>query len=129
MTIIPFTHGQEAQFGAAWARAFVGPDGRSYQGMLVQGMSLSTGWFELDPAYALAYRSRGLARSALGLHTEAIADYNEAIRLDLDDVVVYYNPDIAKKISGLCEEARKDLDVALYLAGEASNADQVAAAQ
>lgn len=38
--VIPFTHSEEAQFGADWAWAFVGPDGRTSQGMLVQAKRL-----------------------------------------------------------------------------------------
>ena len=40
VTIIPFSHSREAQIGADWAWGFVGPDGRSFQGMLVQAKRL-----------------------------------------------------------------------------------------
>ena len=40
VTIIPFSHSREAQIGADWAWGFVGPDGCSFQGMLVQAKRL-----------------------------------------------------------------------------------------
>ena len=40
VTIFPFSHKLESQFGADWAWGFVGPDGRSFQGMLVQAKRL-----------------------------------------------------------------------------------------
>ena len=36
----------------------------------------------IDPKYADAYNNRGLAYRAKGDYDHAIADYNEAIRLD-----------------------------------------------
>ena len=40
VTIIPFSHSREARIGADWAWGFVGPDGHSFQGMLVQAKRL-----------------------------------------------------------------------------------------
>ena len=40
VTIIPFSHSLEARIGADWAWGFVGPDGHSLQGMLVQAKRL-----------------------------------------------------------------------------------------
>ena len=40
VTIIPFSHNREARIGADWAWGFVGPDGHSFQGMLVQAKRL-----------------------------------------------------------------------------------------
>ena len=41
--IVPFTHWTEARTGADWAWGFVGPNGRAFQGMLVQAKRLDDG--------------------------------------------------------------------------------------
>ena len=41
--------------------------------------------------YAEAYNNRGAAKAALGRHDDAIADYDEAIRLKPDHAEAYYN--------------------------------------
>jgi tetratricopeptide (TPR) repeat protein len=50
----------------------------------------------LDPNYARAYNSRGLAKDELNDHNGAIDDYNEAIRLHPNYAVAYYNRGDAK---------------------------------
>ena len=37
---------------------------------------------EIDPLYRDAYNNRGMAKADMGLHEEALSDYNEAINLD-----------------------------------------------
>lgn len=62
VSIIPFNPKQESQIGADWAWAFVGPDGRSCQALLVQAKRLD----DLDREYAELYyqgRSSGATSS------------------------------------------------------------------
>src|SRR5262249_52475492 len=51
----------------------------------------------LDPKYAFA---RGFAAAAKGNNDRAIADYNEAIRLDAKDALTYYNRGLAYRAKG-----------------------------
>ncbi len=57
--IVPFTKKQEAQTGADWAWAFVGPDGISCQAMLVQAKRLD----DSDQAYRSLYYRGGQSGS------------------------------------------------------------------
>ena len=80
--IIPFTHSQEEKFGADWAWAFVGPDGRSCQGMLVQAKRLDDG----DQQYSkLFYQGR---QSLTPQIDQLIAN---ARRFGLPPVYAFYN--------------------------------------
>ena len=63
---------------------------------------------------------------ALGRYADALADYDEAIRLKPDDAAAYSNRGLAKGKLGLKNEARKDFATALKLARVAKNADLVA---
>ena len=55
--IIKFTHSEEAQCGADWAWCFVGPDGRSFQGMIVQAKRLD----DDDQQYRELFKQGGSA--------------------------------------------------------------------
>ena len=51
------------------------------------------GYSTRDPKYATAYQNRGIARSHAGDFVKAIADLEEAIRLEPRPVwLVYHNP-------------------------------------
>ncbi len=69
---------------------------------------------ELHPA-AYAYNNRGNAKNDLGRHDEAIADFNEAIRLKPDFAKAYNNRGNVKNTMGRFEEAIVDLNVAIKL--------------
>ena len=62
----------------------------------------------------------------MGRYQEAIADYDEAIRLQPDDAEAYSNRGNAKAALGRKDEARQDLETALALARNANNAEMVA---
>jgi len=84
--IIPFTSKRESQIGADWAWAFVGPDGRSCQALLVQAKRLD----DLDREYAELYyqgRSTG-ATSSVPQLDKLIAS---AKRFGLPPVYAFYN--------------------------------------
>ncbi len=50
----------------------------------------------LDPDYAAAYHSRGIAKDAQGDYAGAIADYDRAIALAPDDADAYHNRGVTK---------------------------------
>lgn len=80
--IIPFSRHQEAQVGADWAWAFVGPDGVTCQGMLVQAKRL----YDDDKDYrSLYYWGKTAAASQLDT---LIAN---ARSLNLPPVFAFYN--------------------------------------
>ena len=56
--IVPFTKRREARIGADWAWAFVGPDGRCCQGMLVQAKRLD----DNDCGYRSLYKGKQMER-------------------------------------------------------------------
>ncbi len=86
VSIIPFNSQQESQIGADWAWAFIGPDGRSCQALLVQAKRLD----DHDREYSELYyqgRSSGSTSSAPQLD-RLIAS---AKRFRLPPVYVFYN--------------------------------------
>ena len=56
-------------------------------------------------------------------HKEAIADYDEAIRLKPDYAVAHDNRGVAKAALGLKDAARKDFETALELVRKAGDVD------
>ena len=64
---------------------------------------------------AAAYYNRGNAKGALGRHEEAIADYDEALRIDPQLAAACYNRGNAKGVLGRHEEAIADYDEALRI--------------
>ena len=86
VAIVPFTKAEEAKVGGDWAWAFFGPDGRSYQGMLVQAKRLD----DEDRRYAELYYQR---KSTQG--TTPPSQLNALIqsgrRWRLPPVVAFYN--------------------------------------
>ena len=99
VTIIPFTHSQEAQFGADWAWAFVGPDGRSSQGMLVQAKRLD----DRDRQYRELFKQAGPVGT--GPLTSQIDRLIVTARsFDLPPVYAFYNhlSDLTRVPQGTC---------------------------
>ncbi len=86
VTIVPFTHPVEAETGADWAWGFIGPDGHSCQGMLVQAKRLDDGDREYKELFRQA-RLRGGGPSILQLN-RLIAT---AKRFKLPPVYAFYN--------------------------------------
>ena len=64
----------------------------------------------LDPKFATAYRTRGVAHTLKGEMGEAIKDYNQAIKINLDDASVYALRGLAYRKIGALEKARQDFD-------------------
>ena len=79
--------------------------------------------------YAEAYSNRGAVKDTLGRHDDALADYDEAIRLKPDLAEAYGNRGNAKNALGLKDEARKDFETTLELARNANNAGVMAQAK
>ena len=75
--------------------------------------------------FASFYYSRGHARVELGQYEEAIADYDQAIRLQPDSAPMYINRSNAKAELGQYREAIADLEAALDLAREAGDSDLI----
>ena len=67
------------------------------------------------PKYRLAYNNRGNAYGDKGDYDRAIADYNEAIRLDPKYASAYYNRGIAYDDKGDHDRAIADYDEAIRL--------------
>ena len=86
VTIIPFSHSQEAQIDGDWAWAFVGPGGRPCQGMLVQAKRLD----DRDRVYpALLYKGgQGGTGTASSQMERLIANGR---RFGLPPVYAFYN--------------------------------------
>lgn len=57
---------------------------------------------------AATYHTRGIAKVALGAHTDAINDFNEAIQLNPSKARLYYDRGLAKKALGQHEAAKAD---------------------
>jgi len=70
---------------------------------------------ELEAEFALAYFNRGNAKRNLGDFEGAIADYDEAIRLDPDGADAYTSRGLAKANLGNLEGAIADFDEAIRL--------------
>ena len=68
-------------------------------------------------------------KGRLGRHKEAIADYDEAIRLEPESARAYYNRGNAKSRLDSKDEARKDFEITLELARNTNNANIVAQAE
>ena len=64
---------------------------------------------------AITYYNRGVAKHDLGEYADAIADYDEAIRLQPDHASAYYNRGNAKYALGEYEAAITDYDEAIRL--------------
>jgi len=64
---------------------------------------------------AFAYNGRGIARSKLGNHAEAISDFTAVIRIDTKDAEAYTNRGISKAALGKCEEAVADYTQAILI--------------
>lgn len=70
---------------------------------------------ELNSVFAEAYHNRGNAKSNLGQHQEAIADYNKAIELNPVSAEAYYNRGTANQSLERTQEADEDLKRAAKL--------------
>ena len=62
-----------------------------------------------------AYNNRGVAQAKLGRHASALADYDQAIRLQPESAEPYYNRGSARERRGQYEEAIADYDQAIIL--------------
>jgi tetratricopeptide (TPR) repeat protein len=70
--------------------------------------------FEADSSYAPSYALRGNFAYERGDYTDAMADYEEAIRLNYDSVwIPYYNHGLAQYELGSYEESVEDFDAAI----------------
>ena len=69
----------------------------------------------------MAYSNRGNAQNNLGRHEEAIADLDEAIRLNPDFAMAYYNRGRANTSLNHMDKARRDFEAAIALAREAGD--------
>jgi tetratricopeptide (TPR) repeat protein len=63
----------------------------------------------------LAYNNRGLARYRLGDKQGAVADYNQALRIDPNHVNAYYNRGLARRGLGDKQGAIQDFQKAADL--------------
>ena len=64
---------------------------------------------ELTPRYSAAHYQRGVVRSKLGQHEQAIADYSEAIRLAPQQPEPYYGRSHSYRQLGQDDKAAADL--------------------
>ena len=75
----------------------------------------------MKPDNTEAYNNRGVAKSNLGRHEDAIADYDQAIRLKPDYAGAYFNRADVRFTLGHKDEARQDFERALALARAAGD--------
>ena len=68
-----------------------------------------------DPDAAIAYFNQGYAQGELGRHAEAIAAYDQALRLDPDNAAAYFNRGLARSHLGRHAESVADYSQALRL--------------
>jgi tetratricopeptide (TPR) repeat protein len=69
----------------------------------------------MAPNYCSAYKNRGGARSAKGEFEKAIADFDEAIRLEPNFAAVYYNRACCYSLQGKPDQAIESLEQAFRL--------------
>ena len=69
---------------------------------------------QVDRDAAIAYFNQGYAKAQLGQHAAAIADYDQALRLDPNDAAAYNNRGAAKADLGQYDNATADYDQALH---------------
>ncbi|MFN6474079.1 MAG: TPR end-of-group domain-containing protein, partial [Nostoc sp. SerVER01] len=69
----------------------------------------------LKPNYADAYINRGVAYYSQGNYTQAIADFNQALKLKPDDASAYYNKACAYSLKREVKAAIKNLQQAIHL--------------
>ena len=81
------------------------------------------------PDLVHAYYNLGIAKAGLGQFEEALADYDEAIRLNPYYDEAYYNRGHVKIELNRIEEARQDFDKTFHLAQGTGNEDLVANAK
>jgi len=70
---------------------------------------------KLQPDYADAYNSRGIAHASLGQYQRAIENFNEAIHLKPDYAMVYNNRGFAYSNLGQYQRAIEDFNEAVHL--------------
>ena len=70
---------------------------------------------ELDPAFTLAFKSRGAAYLRQGDTEEAIADFNAVIGMDPSNARAYHLRGLAYEKTGQHDKALRDFDRALEL--------------
>ena len=80
-----------------------------------QEIAYYTDAIRLNPQYAAAYNSRGVARAAQGDLNGAITDYTEAIQLNPQYSAAYNNRGIARRTQGDLNGALADYDEAIRL--------------
>ena len=68
-----------------------------------------------DQDAAIAYFNQGYAQGELGRHAEAIAAYDQALRLDPDNAAAYFNRGLARSHLGRHAESVADYSQALRL--------------
>jgi superkiller protein 3 len=69
----------------------------------------------VDSNYAKAWYNKGIALYNLRKYDEAIASYDEAIRVDSNYAKAWYNKGLALDNIGKHEEAKKSYDKAKHL--------------
>jgi tetratricopeptide (TPR) repeat protein len=94
---------------------------KQHLGALVKGANPDSSRALLDaaiddnPNLPMAYAERGFARMEKGLYKEALADYNEAIRLDPAEEEYYLNRGLIREKTKDLEGAYKDYTQAITL--------------